>query len=88
MLSLCSSRFYLIKLNQYFKDSLNINSPDDDGRYEDGLKDTVLTGPDPDTQLNMYSPQSISKDTPILNLDTSIEGNLNVQKSYQNETNL
>jgi hypothetical protein len=72
------------ELNQYFKDSLNINSPDDDGRYEDGLKDTVLTGPDPDTQLNMYSPQSISKDTPILNLDTSIEGNLNVQESYQN----
>jgi hypothetical protein len=32
----------------------------------------------------MNYPQSYSKDTPMLDLDTSIEGNLNVQKSYQN----
>jgi hypothetical protein len=72
------------QLETYFKDSLNINTPDDDGRYEDGLKDTVLTGSDPDTEPNIYPPQSISKTTPILDLESNIEANLNTQRAPQN----
>ncbi len=40
-------------LEQYFDDLINVNTPDQDGYQEYQLKDTLLTYPNPDTQVNL-----------------------------------
>ena len=71
------------QFDKYINDLKNVNTPDDDGYYEYELKDTVLSYPDPDTLPNNLTPGSVSKSTPLLDTDLSIEGNLNSQLSPQ-----
>ncbi len=40
-------------LEQYFDDLINVNTPDQDGYQEYELKDTLLTYPNPDTQVDL-----------------------------------
>lgn len=40
-------------LEQYFDDLINVNTPDQDGYQEYQLKDTLLTYPNPDTQVDL-----------------------------------
>ena len=38
--------------DNYFQDQINVNTPDQDGYQEYGLKDTILTYPNPDSKVN------------------------------------
>ena len=69
------------EIDQYFKDLKNVNTPDEEGKYEEGLKDTVLTLPSPDTLPNIYPPDTISKTTPLLDVNLSTEANLNQERT-------
>jgi hypothetical protein len=77
-------------LNQYFDDLININTPDQDGFQEYGLKDTILTYPNPDANVDLTPRKFTGVESPELkqiNPLESIERNMHTPKmpsSYYN----
>ena len=70
-------------LNDYFQDQINITTPDQDGFKEYGLKDTILTYPNPDSKVDVTPRQFTGKESPKLKqLDPfqSLEKNMHTSK--------
>jgi hypothetical protein len=70
-------------LNEYFKKLMIEKTPNEDGFQEYGLKDTLLSYPDPDTKPNIYAPKDIapeSKSTKDIDPFVSLEQQLNPKK--------
>jgi hypothetical protein len=70
-------------LNQYFNDLINVNTPDQDGFQEYGLKDTILTYPNPDANVNLI-PRKFTGEESLelkqINPLESIERNMHTPK--------
>ena len=74
-------------LNEYFKKLMIEKTPNEDGFQEYGLKDTLLSYPDPDTKPNIYAPKDIapeSKSTKDIDPFVSFEQQLNPKKKDTN----
>jgi hypothetical protein len=70
-------------LDEYFKKLMIEKTPNEDGFQEYGLKDTLLSYPDPDTKLNIHAPKDIapeSKSTKNIDPFISLEQQLNPKK--------
>ena len=69
--------------NDYIDHLMIEKTPDEDGFQEYGLKDTVLTYPDPDTKPNVHAPKDIAPESEATkNIDpfVSLEQQLNPKK--------
>jgi hypothetical protein len=70
-------------LEQYFDDLINVNTPDQDGFQEYQLKDTILTYPNPDANVNLIPRKFTGEESAELKqLDPfqSIERNMHTPK--------
>jgi hypothetical protein len=70
-------------LEQYFNDLINVNTPDQDGFQEYELKDTILTYPNPDANVNLTPRKFTGEESAELKqLDPfqSIERNMHTPK--------
>jgi hypothetical protein len=70
-------------LDSYFQDQMNVNTPDQDGFQEYELKDTILTHPNPDSNVNIIPRKFTEEESPELKqLDPfeSIERNMHTPK--------
>lgn len=70
-------------LEQYFDDLINVNTPDQDGFQEYQLKDTILTYPNPDANVNLTPRKFTGEESAELKqLDPfqSIERNMHTPK--------
>ncbi len=66
-------------LEQYFDDLINVNTPDQDGYQEYQLKDTILTYPNPDTEVDLTprkytgnESQQLKQIDPLRNLESNM----------------
>lgn len=70
-------------LNQYFNDLININTPDKDGYQEYELKDTILSYPNPDSNVDL-TPRKFTgeESTELKQLDPfkNLESNMHTEK--------
>ncbi len=70
-------------LNQYFNDLININTPDKDGYQEYELKDTILSYPNPDSNVDLTPRKFTGEESAELKqLDPfkNLESNMHTEK--------
>lgn len=70
-------------LNQYFNDLININTPDKDGYQEYELKDTILSYPNPDSNVDL-TPRKFTGEESVelkqLDPFKNLESNMHTEK--------
>lgn len=75
------------ELDDYINHLMIEKTPNEDGFQEYGLKDTLLSYPDPDTKPNIYAPKDIApepKSTKEIDPNVSMEQQLNPKKKDTN----